>query len=43
MFFGRGTTDSSIQAAGAPGGGERAEPKAEVVERKMKDGLGVVG
>lgn len=43
MFLGRGVTDSSIQAAGAPGGGERAEPKVEVVETKTKAELRIVG
>ena len=31
MFFGTGTTSSVIQAAGAPGGGTSARPKALVV------------
>ena len=36
MFFGTGATRSSIQAAGAPGGGFSASPKALVVEVMTK-------
>ena len=36
MFFGTGVTSSVIQAAGAPGGGVSARPKALVVLVKTK-------